>query len=83
MFYGGAEYILEPGDCVQFDAAIEHRAEAAGDSVAKAFITIVSAHPEAPSYPEPKESKPAASKSRRPRLKSRIERRVKTTRKRP
>jgi quercetin dioxygenase-like cupin family protein len=82
MFYGGAEYMLEPGDCVQFDAAIEHRAEAADDSVAKAFIAIVSAGPEAPSYSAPKHSKPAVSKPRKPRMKSRMETRAKTTRKR-
>jgi quercetin dioxygenase-like cupin family protein len=80
MFYGGAEYMLEPGDCVQFDAAVEHRAEAADNSVAKAFIAIVSARLEAPNYAELKHSKPAVSKSRKPRLKSRLERAKSTKR---
>jgi quercetin dioxygenase-like cupin family protein len=80
MFYGGAEYMLEPGDCVQFDAAVEHRAEAADNSVAKAFIAIVSARLEAPNYSELKHSKPAVSKSRKPRLKSRLERAKSTKR---
>ena len=41
MIYGGAEYVLEPGDCAQFDSSIEHRVEAADQSVAKAFVVIM------------------------------------------
>jgi transcriptional regulator with XRE-family HTH domain len=41
MFYGGAEYVLEPGDCAQFDPSVEHRVEAADPSVAKAFAVIM------------------------------------------
>lgn len=40
-FYAGAEYILEAGDCVYFDASIEHRGEAAGEEPAKALAVIL------------------------------------------
>ncbi len=39
--YAGAEYVLEAGDCVYFDAAIEHRGEAEGKDTAKALVVIL------------------------------------------
>ncbi|NYZ12524.1 helix-turn-helix transcriptional regulator [Azospirillum sp. RWY-5-1] len=41
FFYGGAEHVIGPGDCVYFDAAIDHRGEAAGEEPAKALVVIL------------------------------------------
>nr|PZN77950.1 MAG: hypothetical protein DIU57_16190 [Pseudomonadota bacterium] len=39
--YGGAEYILEEGDCVYFDSSVEHRGEAADRNGAEALSVII------------------------------------------
>jgi transcriptional regulator with XRE-family HTH domain len=39
--YGGAEFILGPGDCIQFDASIGHHGVAIDGRVAKAFVVII------------------------------------------
>jgi mannose-6-phosphate isomerase-like protein (cupin superfamily) len=39
--YGSSEYILNEGDCIQFDPAVEHRGEAYGDGPAQALVVIL------------------------------------------
>lgn len=39
--YAGVDYILKPGDCVCFDARVEHKGEAYGDKPAQALVVIV------------------------------------------
>ena len=50
--YGGMEFILEPGDCVQFDARNEHYAIAEDGSPARLFVVTI---------PERSEGKPGTS----------------------
>lgn len=39
--YAGVDYILKRGDCVCFDARVEHQGEAYGDKPAKALVVVV------------------------------------------
>lgn len=39
--YAGAEFILQEGDCIQFDASIEHCAIAEGGAKAQLFVVTV------------------------------------------
>jgi len=39
--YAGVDYILKPGDCVSFDARVEHQGEAYGANPAKALVVVV------------------------------------------
>ncbi len=39
--YGGAEYLLEEGDCVYFDSSVKHRGEAADRKGAQALSVII------------------------------------------
>jgi len=39
--YAGVDYILKPGDCVSFDARVEHQGEAHGDGPAKALVVVI------------------------------------------
>lgn len=39
--FSGAEFILGPGDCIQFEAGFEHYGVAIGGKAAKAFVVIV------------------------------------------
>ena len=41
FFYGGCEYILNAGDCVYFDASVEHRGEAHNGTTAQALAVII------------------------------------------
>lgn len=41
FLYGGVEYVLEAGDCVYFDASVEHRGDAEGSETARALAVIV------------------------------------------
>ena len=43
--YGGMEYILEAGDCVYFDASIEHHGLAYGGAPATALVVIMPTAP--------------------------------------
>ena len=44
--YGGAEFILAAGDCLQFDASIEHRSTAEGGKPARLFVVTIPDRPE-------------------------------------
>lgn len=46
--YGGVELILDPGDCIQFDATIEHHALAEGSDAAKLFVVRIPDRTEGP-----------------------------------
>lgn len=39
--YGGTDFILNEGDCAQFDASMEHRSVAEGESPAKLFVVTI------------------------------------------
>lgn len=39
--YAGMQLILNPGDCIQFDATIEHHAMAEGDGPAQLFVVRI------------------------------------------
>ena len=39
--YGGMEFEMAPGDCIQFDADIEHHGVAVGDAPARAFVVTI------------------------------------------
>ena len=39
--YAGTEFILQEGDCIQFDANIEHRAIAEGEGKAQLFVVTI------------------------------------------
>lgn len=39
--YGGAEFILNEGDCAQFDASIEHRSIAENGEAARLFVVTI------------------------------------------
>jgi transcriptional regulator with XRE-family HTH domain len=39
--YGGMEFEMAPGDCIQFDANIEHHGVAVGATPAKAFVITI------------------------------------------
>lgn len=41
FYYAGVEFILNAGDCVQFDAENEHYGYASGDTEARAFVVII------------------------------------------
>ena len=41
FWFGTAEYVLEPGDCLYFDSSIEHRGEAYGGKTARALAVIL------------------------------------------
>ena len=41
FIYGGCEYILNAGDCVYFDASVEHRGEAYNGETAQALAVII------------------------------------------
>ncbi len=41
FIYAGAEFILQVGDCIQFDAKIEHCAIAEGGSKAQLFVVTI------------------------------------------
>ncbi|MCB9948743.1 MAG: helix-turn-helix domain-containing protein [Rhodospirillaceae bacterium] len=41
FLYGGCEYILNAGDCVYFDASVEHRGESYNDTTAQALVVII------------------------------------------
>lgn len=42
--YGGRDFILNPGDCVQFDATIPHHAIAEGSEAAQLFVVRIPDH---------------------------------------
>lgn len=54
--YAGVEYILKPGDCVSFDARIEHQGEAYGDQPAKALVVVIPGPPDGPKSRRTKQS---------------------------
>ena len=56
--YGSSEYILDEGDCVQFDPSVEHRGEAYGDGPAQALVVIL------PKVDRPQAGKATPKKSR-------------------
>lgn len=39
--YGGTEFILGQGDCLQFDASIEHRSRSEGGKPAQLFVVTI------------------------------------------
>lgn len=39
--FGGEHYVCEPGDCLYFDARVEHRGECLGPEEARALVVIV------------------------------------------
>lgn len=41
FLYGGCEYILNAGDCVYFDASVEHRGESYNGTTAQALAVII------------------------------------------
>lgn len=45
--YGGTEFILAEGDCVQFDASLEHRSIAENGRPARLFVVTIPDRPEA------------------------------------
>ena len=47
--FAGAELILGPGDCIQFEAGFEHYGVAIGGKDAKAFVVIIPDRSEAAS----------------------------------
>jgi transcriptional regulator with XRE-family HTH domain len=55
--YAGVDYILKPGDCVSFDARVEHKGEAYGDKPARALVVVIPGPPEGPKSRRTKDSK--------------------------
>jgi transcriptional regulator with XRE-family HTH domain len=55
--YAGVDYILKPGDCVSFDARVEHKGEAYGDKPAKALVVVIPGPPDGPKSRRTKDSK--------------------------
>jgi len=52
--YGGMDFEMSPGDCIQFDADIEHHGVSLGDIPAKLFVVIIPDRGE--KRPAPRES---------------------------
>jgi transcriptional regulator with XRE-family HTH domain len=56
--YGPSEYVLDEGDCIQFDPSVEHRGEAYGGQPAQALVVIL------PKVDRPQAGKATPKKSR-------------------
>ena len=54
--YAGVEYILKAGDCVCFDARVEHRGEAYGGKPARSLVVTIPGPPSGPGSRRTKKS---------------------------